>query len=178
MNNKDIVFNHLIDVPEMNVAVHGLSDNNYFNKENYSAIFGVNGGGDVSPEISWNGVPEGTKSFVVTMYDPDAPTQSGFWHWSIKDIPASVTKLTQNAGSLNSELLPKGSVAMPMDARMNQYVGAAPAEGDTAHPYHIVVTALDVEVLDVSPDSTPAFMNFNMIGHELARGSKIVYAKL
>ncbi len=61
---------------------------------------------------------------------------------------------------------------------MNQYVGAAPSKGDAPHPYHITVTALDVEVLDISPESTPAFMNFNMIGHELARGFKIIYAKL
>lgn len=72
----------------------------------------------------------------------------------------------------------KKTVVMPMDARMNRYVGAAPAKGDGPHTYHIVVTALDVDVLDVSPESTPAFMNFNMIGHELARGSKIVYAEL
>lgn len=178
MKNEDIVFNNLAKVPYLTVSVSGLTNNGFFQKKNYSGMFGIEGGQDVSPEVSWNDVPSGTKSFVVTMYDPDAPTESGFWHWSIKDIPADITTLSENAGDINSDSLPEKAVAMPMDARMNRYVGAAPAKGDQPHPYHIVVTALDVDVLDVSPDSTPAFMNFNMIGHELARGSKIVYAQL
>lgn len=178
MKSEDIVFNNLTEVPNLKVLVNGLTDDGFFQRKNYSGIFGIEGGQDISPEISWTDVPAGTKSFVVTMYDPDAPTESGFWHWSVKDIPANITKLSENAGDINSDILPEKAVAMPMDARMNRYVGAAPAKGDAPHPYHIVVTALDVEVLDVSPDSTPAFMNFNMIGHELARGSKIVYAEL
>lgn len=178
MVDKNVVFNKLMDVPSMKVEVKNLIDNGFFQIKNYSNIFGIENGEDISPLIEWSGAPEGTKSFVITMYDPDAPTESGFWHWAIKDIPADVNKLFENAGALNSELLPEGAIAMPMDARMKQYVGAAPAEGDEPHPYHIVVTALDVETLDVSPDSTPAFMNFNMIGHELARGYQVVFAKL
>ncbi|MCP1275906.1 YbhB/YbcL family Raf kinase inhibitor-like protein [Leuconostoc citreum] len=178
MKNEDIVFNNLAEVPELTISIKGLTNDVFFQKKNYSAIFGIDGGEDISPEISWNNAPAGTKSFVVTMYDPDAPTESGFWHWSIKDIPATVTTLFENAGDIKSDVLPDKAIAMPMDARMDRYVGAAPARGDEPHPYHIVVTALDVDVLDVSPDSTPAFMNFNMIGHELARGSKIVYAQL
>lgn len=178
MSNKDIVFDNLMTLPNFDVEVSGLTQDGFFQKKNYSAIFGVPDGKDVSPKVSWNGFPEGTKSFVVTMYDPNAPTESGFWHWAIKDIPANINELTENAGAINSKLLPNEAITMPMDARMNQYVGAAPSEGDKPHPYHIVVTALDVETLDLAPDSTPAFMNFNMIGHELARGYQVVYAQL
>lgn len=178
INKNDIVFQNLMTVPNMNVEVHGLNDNDFFQNKNYSKVFGIDGGEDVSPRITWRNVPKGTKSFVITMYDPDAPTQSGFWHWAIKDIPVNVNELAENAGAVNSSKLPKGAISMPMDARMNQYVGAAPSIGDAPHPYHITVTALDTEVLDISPESTPAFMNFNMIGHELARGYKTVYAQI
>lgn len=153
INKNDIVFQNLMTVPNMNVEVHGLNDNDFFQNKNYSKVFGIDGGEDVSPRITWRNVPKGTKSFVITMYDPDAPTQSGFWHWAIKDIPINVNELAENAG-------------------------AAPSIGDAPHPYHITVTALDTEVLDISPESTPAFMNFNMIGHELARGYKTVYAQI
>lgn len=176
---NDVVLKNLKSTNnKIKVEVIGLTDKDFFQKKNYSGIFGIDGGQDVSPEIKWSNVPKGTKSIVVTMYDPDAPTQSGFWHWSIKDIPANIDHLEENAGAVNSDKLPNEAIAMPMDARMNQYVGAAPAAGDEPHPYHIMVTALDVEKLDISPDSTPAFMNFNMIGHELGRGYKIVYAEI
>ncbi|CAK1241682.1 Uncharacterized conserved protein [Fructobacillus fructosus] len=178
IKSTDVVLNNLQEAQNIDVTVKGLTENGFFEKKNYSGIFGIEGGQDISPEIQWGKVPEGTKSIVVTMYDPDAPTESGFWHWAIKDIPADVTYLAENAGSANSEKLPNGAITMPMDARMNQYVGAAPSAGDEPHPYHIVVTALDVPTLDISPDSTPAFMNFNMIGHELARGYQIVYAQI
>lgn len=177
-DKNDVVFKNLMMTPIMNVKVHGITKDDFFQKKNYSGIFGIDGGKDVSPRISWSNFPKETKSFVVTMYDPNAPTQSGFWHWAVKDISANIDTLEENAGAINSQKLPENAVAMPMDARMNQYVGAAPSKGDAPHPYHITVTALDVEVLDISPESTPAFMNFNMIGHELARGFKIVYAKL
>lgn len=175
---NDVVFNNLIDVPHMEVNVHGLTDQGFFQKKNYSKIFGIPGGLDVSPKVSWSNVPKDAKSIVITMYDPDAPTESGFWHWSVKDIPVTITELPENAGTVKGDLLPSSAVAMPMDAGMKQYVGAAPSKGDTPHRYHIVVTALDVEILDVSPDSSPAFMNFNMMGHELARGYQIIYAQI
>lgn len=78
MKNEDIVFNNLAEVPELTISIKGLTNDVFFQKKNYSAIFGIDGGEDISPEISWNNAPAGTKSFVVTMYDPDAPTESGF----------------------------------------------------------------------------------------------------
>jgi hypothetical protein len=81
-----------------------------------SAIFGVPGGKDLSPQLSWSGAPGETKSYTVTMYDPDAPSGSGFWHWAVADIPGSVTGLPTGAGD-GTEHLPTGAFHLPNDAR-------------------------------------------------------------
>ena len=125
------------------------------------------GGKDVSPQLSWSGAPEGTKSFTVTMYDPDAPTASGFWHWAVFNIPASVTELASGAGDGSG--LPEGAVTLKGDGGVKQFLGAAPPPGHGPHRYYFAVHALDVEKLDVPEDATPAFLGFNMFGHTLAR---------
>ncbi|MFD2420174.1 YbhB/YbcL family Raf kinase inhibitor-like protein [Amycolatopsis pigmentata] len=135
----------------------------------WSGIFGVPGGEDVSPQLSWSGAPEGTKSYAVTMYDPDAPTGSGFWHWAVADLPASVTELPSDAGNGTGELLPSGALQIPNDARAARYIGAAPPPGSGVHRYYIVVHALDVEKIGVDENSTPAFLGFNFLGHILGR---------
>jgi Raf kinase inhibitor-like YbhB/YbcL family protein len=99
-----------------------------------SGLFGVPGGEDVSPQLSWSGAPEGTKSYAVTVYDPDAPTQSGFWHWAIADIPASVTELPENAGDDEGSGLPDGVLQIRTDAGSTRFIGAAPPAGHGTHP--------------------------------------------
>jgi Raf kinase inhibitor-like YbhB/YbcL family protein len=133
-----------------------------------SGLFGA-GGEDVSPQLSWSGFPEGTKSFVVTCYDPDAPTASGFWHWAVADIPASVTSLATNAGDENGSGLPAGALPLRNDAGITRYVGSAPPAGHGPHHYHFVVHAVDVESLGIGPDATPAFLGFNLFFHTLGR---------
>ncbi|WP_265459946.1 YbhB/YbcL family Raf kinase inhibitor-like protein [Enterococcus sp. HY326] len=135
-----------------------------------SGIFGIEGGQDVSPAISWEGAPLDTKSFVVTLYDPDAPTGSGFWHWAVMDIPASSTILSQDAGNENGRGLPEGAIQLPNDARAKKYIGAAPPKGHGVHHYFLTVWALDIEKVAIPQDSTPAFLGFNMYTHVLARG--------
>lgn len=125
------------------------------------------GGEDVSPELSWSGFPEGTRSFVVTMFDPDAPTPSGFWHWALVDIPASVRGLPEGAGG--GHALPHGSFHLRNDVSNAGYDGPAPPAGHGKHRYHLAVHAIDVESLDLSPDATPAYLSFNLVGHTLAR---------
>lgn len=125
-------------------------------------------GSDVSPHLSWSGAPEGTRSYAVTVYDPDAPTGSGFWHWAVADIPASVTELPAGAGSADADL-PEGAVQLPNDARMRQFIGAAPPAGHGQHRYVITVHALDVETLEVPADATPAYLGFLISGHILGR---------
>lgn len=152
---------------ELTVTVNG--DKNAFEQANYSKMFGIDGGEDKSPEIAWSGAPSDTKSYVVSMYDPDAPTESGFWHWMVKDIPADQTGLVADAGNMETFKLPAGAKNVLNDARTAGYIGAAPPAGET-HRYHLLVSALDVAALDIDSQATPAFAEFMMGEHVLARG--------
>jgi Raf kinase inhibitor-like YbhB/YbcL family protein len=132
-----------------------------------SGIFGA-GGEDTSPDLSWAGFPAETKSFLVTMYDPDAPTPSGFWHWTAINIPASVTSLEAGAGDGN-ETLPAGAKHLINDASLRGYLGAAPPPGDPAHHYYVAVAALDVANVDLPDTATPAVAFFQTRSNTLAR---------
>jgi Raf kinase inhibitor-like YbhB/YbcL family protein len=160
------------DLPQVgsfSVTSSDLSDGEQLGQPHLSGIFGA-GGEDVSPQLSWSGFPEGTKSFAVTCYDPDAPTASGFWHWAVADIPVAVTSLDTNAGDENSASLPDGAVTLANDAGLNRYLGSAPPPGHGAHHYYFVVHAVDVESLGLPDGATPAFLGFNLFSHTLARG--------
>ncbi|WP_328608873.1 YbhB/YbcL family Raf kinase inhibitor-like protein [Amycolatopsis sp. NBC_00345] len=133
------------------------------------AALPLSDGKDVSPQLSWSGAPAGTKSYAVTVYDPDAPTGSGFWHWAVADIPATVTELPEGAGDDTGAGLPEGAFALPNDARVTRFLGAAPPAGHGPHRYFFVVHALDVESLGVPADATPAFLGFTMTSHILGR---------
>ncbi|MCW2289442.1 hypothetical protein EDF60_2461 [Leucobacter luti] len=131
------------------------------------------GGANRSPQLSWSGFPAETQSFVVTCFDPDAPTGSGFWHWAVANIPASVTELAAGAGAPSgtpgSELLPPGAVTMPNEKREPAFTGAAPPEGTGVHHYWFVVHALNVPHIDVDPNATPAVLGFMMREAVVAR---------
>ena len=129
----------------------------------------VYAGGNRSPELSWSDVPAGTKSFVVTCFDPDAPTPSGFWHWIVVDLPASVKSLASDAGKEGGSSLPKGAFHCRNDYGAKAYGGPAPPSGDRLHRYYFVVHALDVERLGVDDNTSPAAVSFTMLGHTLGR---------
>lgn len=128
--------------------------------------------GNTSPQLSWSGAPDGTKSFVVTCFDPDAPTPSGFWHWVLVDLAGDVTSLDTGAAS---RPLPGGAFHVRNDGGVAGFMGAAPPAGDQVHRYFFVVHAVGAESLGVGPDVTPAVVSFNLafktLGRAIIRGT-------
>jgi Raf kinase inhibitor-like YbhB/YbcL family protein len=132
-------------------------------------------GENQSPALSWEHAPAGTQSFAVTMHDLDAPTGSGFWHWVVFNIPASVTELPAGTGDLSKHLTPAGAVQSNTDFGQPGYVGAAPPPGP-AHRYLITVLALS-QKLDLDQHATPAYVAFNCLSITLAKASLLVYGQ-
>lgn len=126
-------------------------------------------GGNLSPALSWTNAPEGTRSYAITVYDPDAPTGSGWWHWSVYNLPATTVSLVQGASSNGS--LPEGAVQVRNDYGANAYGGPCPPEGHKPHHYVITVFALKVEKLELPADASPALVGFNLNANALAKAS-------
>jgi Raf kinase inhibitor-like YbhB/YbcL family protein len=140
-----------------------LTDQQVFNG------FGCSGA-NVSPELSWKGAPAGTKSFVLTVYDPDAPTGSGWWHWVVYDIPATATELPQGAGS-GKGALPEGAKQGRTDFGAPGFGGACPPAGDKPHRYVFTLYALKVDKLEVPADASPAMIGFMTKANALGSAS-------
>ena len=128
----------------------------------------VYGLGNTSPQLTWEPGPEGTQSYVVTCFDPDAPIPSGFWHWVAVDIPADVTSLDTGAGA-SDDTLPGGAFHVRNDFGTPDYAGAAPPEGDQVHRYFFVVHAVKEPTLGVDGSVSPAVVGFNLAFKTLGR---------
>ncbi|WP_066373665.1 YbhB/YbcL family Raf kinase inhibitor-like protein [Herbidospora mongoliensis] len=164
-----IPYDHLPEVAALTVEASGLADGHPMSTRHVFNDWGFSGE-NVSPHLTWSGAPEGTQSYAVTCFDPDAPTGSGFWHWLVYDIPASVTELPEGAGNGPAFAgLPEGATHARNDYGTNEYGGAAPPPG-WPHRYLFAVHALDVDKLGVDPGANPAVIGFNITAHTLARG--------
>ena len=133
-----------------------------------SVVHDSAGGGNTSPQLSWSGVPEGTRSFVVTCFDPDAPIPGGFWHWVAVNLPGSTTELPAGAGA-GDDSLPGNAFHVRNDFGSFDFGGAAPPQGDQVHRYYFVVHAVDVDALEIDATASAAFVSFNLAFHTLAR---------
>jgi Raf kinase inhibitor-like YbhB/YbcL family protein len=130
-------------------------------------------GNNISPSLSWSGAPSATKSFAVSIYDPDAPTGSGWWHWVVFNIPANVTSLPKGAGDTKSKAVPKGAIQSRTDFGSDGYGGPCPPPGDKPHHYQVTVFAVDVDKLPDAKDhnASAALVGFDLHFHTLAKAS-------
>lgn len=167
---SDTVHVRAPDAPKSGAAIRLAS--NTFQPDGMlpkSMAFDQCGGENMSPQLAWSGFPPETKSFALTMFDPDAPTGAGFWHWVISGIPASVTALAAGAGANGSA---GNGVAGYNDFGLSRYGGPCPPPGHGEHRYIFTLYALDVATLDgAGPDTTGTKLVFLMRGHVLATGT-------
>ncbi|MER6919748.1 YbhB/YbcL family Raf kinase inhibitor-like protein [Streptomyces spiralis] len=161
-------YKRLPPVQKFTLRSADIADGETLNVAQCSGLFG-GPGQDRSPHLAWTGYPARTLSFAVTCYDPDALTVSGFWHWAVYDIPASVDELPTGTGDASGENLPAGAKMLVNDAGRRGFLGAAPPPGDPPHRYMFVVHALDAATLDVTTEATPAWLGFRLVEHAVAR---------
>ena len=141
-----------------------IADEQVFN------AFGCSGK-NISPALNWSGAPKGTKSFALNVFDPDAPTGSGFWHWVIFNIPPDVTSLPKGAGDPKSSAAPKGAIQGRTDYGVPGYGGPCPPPGAKPHHYQFTIYALDVDKLDADENATAAVVGFNLHFHTLEKAT-------
>jgi Raf kinase inhibitor-like YbhB/YbcL family protein len=165
-------YRYLPKVPSFQLTSQTVKDGRPLPKPQFSGVFGA-GGQDISPQLSWSDFPKNTKSFTVSMYDPEAPTGSGFLHWLVSDIPGTTTSLPVNAGALSSTTLPAGAFQLNADSGMPRYIGAAPPAKSGEHDYFITVTALDVPKTGLTATTSGALFAFSTDSHVVGRATLV-----
>ncbi|GKW42603.1 kinase inhibitor [Pectobacterium parvum] len=140
--------------------------------QNGSGCFGK----DISPQLSWSGEPAETKSFAITVYDPDAPTGSGWWHWTMVNIPKNVHSLERDAGNRNGKNIPAGAVQGRTDFGSPGYGGPCPPAGDKTHSYHFKVWALKVDKLPIDEQSSGALVGYMLNTNKLAEAELVAHS--
>lgn len=143
----------------LTLSSHDIKDGEFMDIAQEFNGFGCSGS-DLSPHLKWANVPQGTKSFAITAYDPDAPTGSGWWHWQLVNIPQTVTELKTGDGSVKKELAPKGSVHIQNDYGKSGFGGACPPAGHGVHRYRFTVHALSVDKLNLQEQSSGALTGY------------------
>jgi Raf kinase inhibitor-like YbhB/YbcL family protein len=152
----------------MTVTSAEITDGAVSKIEQEANVFGCKGG-NVSPSLKWTGAPSEAKSFAINLYDPDAPTGSGFWHWIAFNIPLSTTALPKDAGNVKKNLMPKGVIQGRNDFGFYGFGGMCPPQGDKPHHYTLTVYAVDEDKLQFAKDKT---VSAAVVGFELHFHSK------
>jgi Raf kinase inhibitor-like YbhB/YbcL family protein len=156
-------------VPSFALTSESLRDGDTLSSPQTSKRFGVAGGKDESPQLSWSGAPVGTKGYVVTVFDPDAPKSGGYWHWAVVKIPAGVHSLPAGAGAQGGAHLPAGALQLKNDAGFPGYLGAAPPPGHGPHRYIVAVHAVDVDDLGLNAGASTDALTRRLASHTLGR---------
>jgi len=151
---------------EMRISSQDIQANTPMSTKHEFQGFGCTGG-NVSPQLSWQGAPENTQSFAITAYDPDAPTGSGWWHWVLINVPAETSELVADAGNPEVKKSPKGSQHFKTDYGSKGFGGACPPPGDKAHRYQFTVFALDTPRLELPEDASAALVGYYLNAHKL-----------
>ncbi len=161
----------LVRAADFTLTSSSFADGGTLSERHVYSGFGCSGD-TLSPALSWSGAPAGTKSFVVTAYDPDAPTGSGWWHWVLYDLPASTSSLPEGVGRKAGQALPEGAVEGVSDYGSAGFGGACPPQGDKPHRYVFTVHALKVEKLEPPlANASPALIGFLVHFNKLASAS-------
>ena len=182
MINKKIIFTTLLIISSLNIISQNtftLTSKNLGGEATLKEEFNGFGciGKNESPQLSWKNAPEGTRSFAITMYDPDAPTGSGWWHWVVFDIPTSTTELVANAGDIKLDLTPDGTIQSITNYGSQGYGGPCPPKGHGLHQYIITVYALKTDTLGLNKNTNPAIVGYYLWNNTLAKASLITYYK-
>lgn len=156
-------------VPSFDLTSESLRDGYALSPAQTSKRFGVAGGKDESPHVSWSGAPEGTKGYAVTVFDPDAPRAGGYWHWAVVNIPAGVRSLPAGAGNQSNPHLPAGAFQLKNDAGFPGYLGAAPPPGHGPHRYIVAVHAVDIDDLGLDAGASTGALVRKLAAHTLGR---------
>lgn len=161
-------YDALPKLPTFTLKSESITDGGHLNIDQVGGIMGA-GDHDISPQLSWSGFPEETRSFTVTVFDPDAPTASGFWHWALANLPRTTTELAAGAGDGEPGRLPSAAITLANDAGFRRYIGAAPPPGHGVHRYYVAVHAVEVDKLDLRVDASPAYLGFQLFSAAIAR---------
>lgn len=166
----------IITVSALNAGTFTLYSNDLggqLTKTQEFADFGCTGK-NISPELHWSDAPEGTKSFAITVYDPDAPTGSGWWHWVVFNLPASTTSLPADFGNISKKQSPK-AVQSVTDYGKAGFGGACPPVGDRPHRYFFTVHALNIDHLELNENASPALVGYMINAHSIAKATLVSY---
>lgn len=155
---------------EFQLSSPTIKDQGKIDNEHVFAGFGCSGG-NVSPALQWKGAPKDTKSFALTVYDPDAPTGSGWWHWIIFNLSPTLSSLPANAGKPDGETAPSGSIQSVTDFGQPGYGGPCPPQGDKPHRYVFTLYALKLEQLPLKNDASGAMVGFYLNQNMIAKAS-------